>query len=204
MAAGRTVLYVKGDENSDEDIWDDSALIAAYDRAVGLAKEEIKLKKKTLAAGGSSASESGSNVEHSQPSSTKRHNRGRKGNHNKNKKHSNINATKKWAIGDRCRAKYSGDGVIYEAEIISIDEDSATCYVSYIDYGNGEEFYLDEILPAIDSNNVEKSSKNTNNSHGDYRRKLTPSKSKNVEDTPLLDSWQPTGSQPRVSANQVY
>ncbi|VDP12721.1 unnamed protein product [Soboliphyme baturini] len=44
-----------------------------------------------------------------------------------------------WNVGDHCLAKYSEDGHLYEAEILSVDHQRRRCLVRYTQYGNEEE-----------------------------------------------------------------
>ncbi|KAH3838080.1 hypothetical protein DPMN_111486 [Dreissena polymorpha] len=60
----------------------------------------------------------------------------------KGKKKKKRNKNKKqiqWKQGDLCRAKYTEDGCVYDAEIISIDDACGTCTVRYLNYENEEE-----------------------------------------------------------------
>jgi len=55
----------------------------------------------------------------------------------------------KWHIGSQCRCKYSEDGLIYDATIISLDEDGDMCTVRYAFYNNEEHQRLcDLLLPS--------------------------------------------------------
>ena len=62
-----------------------------------------------------------------------------------------------WRVGDQCRAKFSEDNLIYEAEILSLDEETGTCYVRYTDYGNEEEHDIKDLLLAHGSSQKKKS-----------------------------------------------
>ena len=53
---------------------------------------------------------------------------------------------KKWRIGDFCRAVYSEDGELYEAEILSIG--GARCRLRYVGYGNEEDQPLARLQPS--------------------------------------------------------
>jgi hypothetical protein len=54
-----------------------------------------------------------------------------------------------WNVGDKCLAVYSEDGLIYDAEIIEICSGIANmCVVRYSDYGNEEQQYLTDLMPA--------------------------------------------------------
>lgn len=54
----------------------------------------------------------------------------------------------KWRPGDQCRATFSEDGLVYDAEILSVDQQTGTCVVRYRGYGNEEEQILDNLKPA--------------------------------------------------------
>ena len=44
-----------------------------------------------------------------------------------------------------CRAMFSEDGQIYDATILSVNEEAGTCRVSYAGYGNEEEHNLTDL-----------------------------------------------------------
>lgn len=44
-----------------------------------------------------------------------------------------------------CRAVYTEDNILYDAEILSVDTDNETCVVCYVGYGNEEEKKLSEL-----------------------------------------------------------
>ena len=54
----------------------------------------------------------------------------------------------KWKAGDQCRAVFSEDGLVYDAEILFVDQQAGTCVVRYRGYGNEEEHILDNLKPA--------------------------------------------------------
>ncbi|XP_031847368.1 survival motor neuron isoform X1 [Nomia melanderi] len=124
------VLYVRGKGNGldadNENAWDDTALIKAYDKAVNLAKEEV-VKRMGMDVSDSESKQESQNLKHS------RH----------------INKPqKKWTVGSPCRAVYSGDGEIYEAIISKIYDNSATCIVKFVGYGNSEKVELSALLES--------------------------------------------------------
>ncbi|KOC66305.1 Survival of motor neuron protein [Habropoda laboriosa] len=55
---------------------------------------------------------------------------------------------KKWIVGAPCRAIYSEDGEIYEAIISKIYEDSETCIVKFVGYGNTQKVELSSLLES--------------------------------------------------------
>ena len=87
-------------------MWDDTALIQAYDRAINLAKEKV-------------AAQLGLNEEASISSITN--------------DLPNGDSPKKpsWKIGDYVRSVYSEDGVVYEAIIKKMKQPSS-CLVKYL------------------------------------------------------------------------
>ncbi|XP_032218100.2 survival motor neuron protein 1 [Nematostella vectensis] len=116
------VIYKAGQSTSVSDIWDDSALIEAYDRAVNL-------------------------IKNGEPSPGKGKNRNRKKQQGKRDDNKKENNNRTWKVGDSCRAIFSEDGLMYEAVITSIDCDAQTCIVMYQGYGNEEEQNLNDLLP---------------------------------------------------------
>ncbi|XP_045216866.2 survival of motor neuron protein-like [Mercenaria mercenaria] len=120
------VLFQRGKEDENEDIWDDTALIKAYDEAVSV----MKMK---------AAEQNGLSVTDEDVLATPKSRK-------QNRKRGRSKKTRKWKVGDRCRARFSEDQCLYEAEIISIDDAAGTCYVRYADYGNEEEQMLKDLL----------------------------------------------------------
>ncbi|XP_018395560.1 PREDICTED: survival motor neuron protein isoform X2 [Cyphomyrmex costatus] len=109
-----------------EDIWDDTALIQAYDRAVNLVKEEVAKRIAT----------------DMQTQQTK---------HKlSNLKHSNHikKPSKKWTVGAPCRAVYSVDGEVYEAIISKIHPNSGMCTVKFVGYQNTEKVEINSLLES--------------------------------------------------------
>jgi survival motor neuron protein len=118
-----------GSATADEDIWDDTALVQAYDRAVSLAKEEVARR---MGIGKESISENDSTI----PKKPRK------------KKKQNKDAILQWQVGAPCRAVYSGDGAVYEATIDAILYDKGTCVIKYIGYGNEEIVPLKKLQPS--------------------------------------------------------
>ncbi|CAK9824983.1 Survival motor neuron protein [Anthophora retusa] len=128
--ADDNVLFVRENGNvanaDNEDVWDDSALIKAYDKAVNLAKEEVVKRI-------------GMEVQNSQPQQTAQN--------FKQPQHTNK-PYKKWIVGAPCRAVYAEDGKIYEAVITKIYENSDTCMVRFIGYRNKQKVELSCLLES--------------------------------------------------------
>lgn len=122
------VLFVRGNDqnNDDNDIWDDTLLIKAYDKAVNLAKEEVA-KRLSL----ETSSNSGVNKL------------------SKSKQQQNKKSQKKWTVGSPCRAIYSVDNEEYEAIITHIfNNNSGTCIVKFVGYGNTEKVQLSSLTES--------------------------------------------------------
>ncbi|XP_062368913.1 survival motor neuron protein isoform X2 [Cinclus cinclus] len=169
MADG--VLFRRGTGQSDDsDIWDDTALIKAYDKAVASFKNALK------------------NGECSEPSEKqdqrlvikrKSHKKIR------NRKKNNTAPLKQWKVGDSCSAVWSEDGNLYLATIASINQKRGTCVVTYTGYGNQEEQNLADLLPpASDETNdsetpystdeSEKSSQSPRNKNNCTKARFSP------------------------------
>ncbi|XP_071391613.1 survival motor neuron protein 1 [Centroberyx affinis] len=131
MANGcKEMLFTRGTGQSDDsDIWDDTALIKAYDKAVASFKTALKGED--------------------EPQTSKKDYPGKKRKNNKknrSRKRSNAPPDKEWQVGDSCCAYWSEDGQLYAATISSIDEKRGTCIVVYTDYGNEEEQNLQDLI----------------------------------------------------------
>ena len=111
--------------SSDEDAWDDTELIKAYDRAVAQLKEEGK------------QSVSSNNQANEDDTRKKR-----------KKKKKAKNANQKWKVGGQCLAIFSEDGLYYEATILSTNYDEKTIKVKFSYYQNEEEVDMKELLPT--------------------------------------------------------
>ncbi|XP_061875330.1 survival motor neuron protein isoform X3 [Colius striatus] len=127
VGAGRPGPGAGGRQNDDSDVWDDTALIKAYDKAVASFKTALR------------------NGRSSEPSD-KQEQRQRMKRKN-NKKNRNRKKSSTWKVGDSCNAVWSEDGNMYLATIASINQKRGTCVVTYTGYGNQEEHNLSDILP---------------------------------------------------------
>ncbi|XP_021460965.2 survival motor neuron protein 1 isoform X2 [Oncorhynchus mykiss] len=138
MAHGcKDVLFARGAAQSDDsDIWDDTALIKAYDKAVASFKTALKGEEDTQSS------------ERDKPGKKRKNNR-----NNRSRKRSNAPLDKEWQVGDSCCAYWSKDGNLYAATISSIDEQRGTCIVVFTHYGNEEEQNLRDLL--IESSEVD-------------------------------------------------
>jgi len=116
----------------DSDLWDDTALIMAYDNAVSSLKSKM----------GGAAAEPSLNGTCNATTTNKN-----KKKHKKNKrKKERLNQLPLWRVGSNCRAVYSEDGQLYDAVIKSVDAQRGRCVVVYTEYGNEEQQLLSELL----------------------------------------------------------
>ncbi|KAM4709844.1 survival motor neuron protein-like [Discoglossus pictus] len=144
LQEGSEVLFRRGAGQSDDsDIWDDTALIKAYDKAVSSFKKALK--------NGDCAVETEAPEKNAR---TKRKNNKK----NKSRKKSNTAPVKKWRVGESCNAVWSEDGNMYPATISSIDAKRGTCLVVYTGYGNSEEQNL-AALRFLDTSEAESDQK---------------------------------------------
>merc|ERR1712048_594171 len=51
-----------------------------------------------------------------------------------------------YRLGDWCRAEWSEDGIVYEAEVLSVDRKKRTAEVKFVGFGNKEVKDLDDLL----------------------------------------------------------
>ncbi|XP_067087284.1 survival motor neuron protein 1 [Osmerus mordax] len=130
MANGCTgVLFARGAGHSDDsDIWDDTALIKAYDKAVASFKTALKGEEDTP------------------PTKDNPGKKRKNDKKNQSRKRSNFPPEKEWHVGDSCSAYWSEDGQLYAATISTIHENKGTCVVVFTDYGNQEEQNLCDLL----------------------------------------------------------
>jgi len=129
MSEDDSVIFVRGnsDESASDDVWDDSALIKAYDKAIGLAKEEVS--RRIGVKNQSSNAKQNKSLPQKQTRQAQKNQR-------------------KWCVGSPCRAIYSEDGKLYEAVIIQIFENTGTCIVKFIGYDNEEKVELSSLLES--------------------------------------------------------
>lgn len=132
MAVSRgDVVYQKG-QSDDSDIWDDTALIKAYDKAVTSFKTALKNGTATC----ESPKICGETKSVNKRAKTRRRH-----------KRNSVSPSDKWRPGDLCQAVWSEDGVVYDATIKSVDADAGTCVVVFTGYGNEDEMELADLLP---------------------------------------------------------
>nr|XP_032829607.1 LOW QUALITY PROTEIN: survival motor neuron protein-like [Petromyzon marinus] len=131
MAVSRgDVVYQKG-QSDDSDIWDDTALIKAYDKAVTCFKTALKNSTATCE----------SPKTYGETKSVNKRAKTRK------------TAQEEQRVALRqgratcARLPWSEDGVVYDATIKSVDASAGTCVVVFTGYGNEDELKLADLLP---------------------------------------------------------
>lgn len=131
-AGAGEVLFQRGVDDENADLWDDSALIKAYDQAINTIKRAVKEPSQLV------------NGE----KKPKHHKRSKKNRQNREKNCAAQNVCSQWQVGNNCMAVYSEDGYSYEAVIASIDPLNRSCVVKYRGYGNEEKQKLEDLLPV--------------------------------------------------------
>ncbi|XP_041368999.1 survival motor neuron protein-like [Gigantopelta aegis] len=132
---GLVIFNRNQQSEEDNDMWDDSALISAYDKAVSAMKAKL-------------AERNGDEIEIPEAQTLTETEKMMK--KKKKKKNRPKKKKQKWNVGDFCRAVFSEDGLIYTGQITDIDYDKGTCVVKYKNYGNEEEHKLSDILlPSV-------------------------------------------------------
>uniref|UniRef100_S4R529 Tudor domain-containing protein n=1 Tax=Petromyzon marinus TaxID=7757 RepID=S4R529_PETMA len=119
--------------SDDSDIWDDTALIKAYDKAVTCFKVSVSDS-------GCECTTSGD-----EPFCFIAR-KGRLDGVNRCPSLCQPLACQ-WRPGDLCQAAWSEDGVVYDATIKSVDASAGTCVVVFTGHGNEDELKLADLLP---------------------------------------------------------
>ncbi|XP_041465013.1 survival motor neuron protein-like [Lytechinus variegatus] len=122
--SGDVVFRVDQSDN-DSDLWDDSALIKAYDKAISCVK--------------------GMTDDGSEKDGKNKPKKKRGGKKNKKKKNF-IPAQTRWKVGDRCKSVFTEDDMVYSAMVTSINNKKSSCIVRYSGYGNEEEKRLSDLF----------------------------------------------------------
>lgn len=117
---------------NDENIWDDTLLLKAYEQSIKLQQSEMA--KRLARATNKKSSETSESA------------------------NDDDDVQDEHKVGDFVRATYDADGIDYEAEIISIDE-SSFCRIKFIGYENEQTVSMADVLPSWGS---EERTKQTN------------------------------------------
>ena len=112
---------------SDSDAWDDTALVQAWDATMESFKKELFNAQP--------------GEETAEQDKTKRKRRNRK----KKSRAQNVGSMVDWTVGAECEARYSGDGLFYQAEIVALAETFATVW--FIDYDEEADIMLSDLRP---------------------------------------------------------
>lgn len=155
-------------ENSD-DIWDDRALIRAYDRSIRKIKNELAQKFESARDTRESADLDIDEEEDDEFFEENEFNQENEGYYDEdeedeveslklNEKELRKKDSNDWSIGDLCMAMYSEDGLLYPAKVIKIigydDKIRKKCLVKFLYYLNEEEKYLDELFELIGKKDI--------------------------------------------------
>lgn len=108
-----------------DDIWDDSLLIKAYEESVRLQKEEVA-KKLAMKTNKLKSEDEEEDIDLSE---------------------SSCSAAERFKVGEFVRSTFAEDGVDYEAELLSVNEND-TCLIRYIGYGNEERVKMEELIAS--------------------------------------------------------
>ncbi|XP_023943087.2 survival motor neuron protein isoform X2 [Bicyclus anynana] len=132
------LLYVRNmsasesEENEDlQDVWDDSKLNRAYDKALSMAN--IEVAKRLAMSTNTQVANDGSKTNKPTPNSA-----------SKSQKKQNTT----WKAGMHCRAVYEEDGLEYEAFVIRVI-DTKECVVRFLGYENSEIVKLNSLKPSL-------------------------------------------------------
>lgn len=120
----------KNDLTHDE-IWDDTILIQQYDEALACVRKKINNRLGT--------------TESEQSEVNTQSDRDNKSLKKKKKKAKRKDS---WHVGDFCRSKFSEDGEIYEASIVSLQAERGKARVRYVGYNNEEDVSMRNLLKS--------------------------------------------------------
>merc|ERR1739838_108143 len=141
--SSQNVLYNVSDKTiSHEDRWDDTLLIKQYEETEARVK---KMLQKKLTTNTTSATESEQSEYLAQDENTTSGNViPLQAKNSKKKKRKRNKKSNNWHTGDSCRAKYSEDGIIYEATILAMHP-TGNCQVRFVGYNNEEEVSVNKL-----------------------------------------------------------
>jgi len=153
---------------SEDDVWDDTALIKAYDRAVNRVNQKLMDSKSD----NNQRTSNNSKPKKSDDSALE-----------STQRQPNSNDNNAWRCGQYCRTVYNEDGIEYESQIISINEENNTCVVKYVGYGNEEEKSLNDLKPSLGKRTRKIQSQNINNTNSDTDNDINESTNKITNDS---------------------
>lgn len=185
------VIFNRSNASDNNDVWDDTALIKAYEKAVNKMKRELDVNKidnnnnirKNEKKQGKK--EQRSKIEKFVASSASNTEEGNDEDQDDDDDQRTLNNDLDWKIGDHCVAIYGQDGNPYPGVIIAIDQEARTCTVRYDYYENEEEKNLDELIESTDYYSQQETITTTNEDEeisdaiakaSDYNRKKVKTK----------------------------
>lgn len=112
---------------NDENIWDDTLLLKAYEQSIKL--QQAEMAKRLARATNKKSSENSESANDDDDGEDEQ------------------NSGDDFLVGDFVRATYDADGIDYEAEIMSIDENS-DCRIKFIGYENEQIVPMADLLPS--------------------------------------------------------
>lgn len=113
--------------DSEENIWDDTLLIKAYEQSIKL--QQAEMAKRLARATNKKSSENSESANDDEDGEDEQ------------------SSVENFQVGDFVRATYNADGIDYEAEIISID-DNSDCHIKFIGYENEQFVAMTDLLPS--------------------------------------------------------
>ena len=146
------VVFSRSNMENQEDVWDDTALIRAYEKSVRKIKKAISSKLNVSEEDTSKSQQKQSAIvaktqdeDLEEEDDTEDYE-----DENEEEEEENEESTGEfdWKVGDLCSSIFSQDGLLYPAKIIKIFNDKnnrAKCLIQYLYYLNEEEKYTDEL-----------------------------------------------------------
>jgi len=166
------LLFSKTESDNQEDIWDDTALIRAYERSVKQINKKLNIKpnfesksqvkESQMNMDDQEMDEEDEDEDEEEDEEEEKDEDEDEENLNEGQQYqyaSSSNLTKReidaWKVGDLCMTIFSEDGLLYKAEIVSIVKETKKCVIRYLYYLNEEEKALDELFELNDKKTVE-------------------------------------------------
>ena len=163
------VLFDKSKTADQEDIWDDRALIRAYERSVKQVKDKLSSGATTTAATTSASYRGDEEISDDEEEEDDEEDEEEYEDEEEDENLKKKANPKDWQVGDLCMAIYSEDGLAYPANILSIGEDNK-CTVRYLHYLNEEEKSLDELYENVEEDDkINELTENTTNKETNIR-----------------------------------
>lgn len=118
--------------DNDENIWDDTLLIKAYEQSIKL--QQAEMAKRLARATNKKSSENSTGTHDADDNAV-------------DDGEDESISVDDFQVGDFVRATYDADGIDYEAEVVSIDENS-DCRIKFIGYENEQIVPMTDLLPS--------------------------------------------------------